>query len=85
MKLTYKDITTWNPDRGYNYNFSIKKINHTKFNDDDVCLIEYYLSDNKNIFADQFNIEYMGFLTGRVNCSQKQLIDYLNEYFIIKK
>lgn len=80
MILNIKDITTWNGTRRNSFTFSIQKINESEFNDDDSALMEYYLTDDKHIYADQFNIEYMGFLTGEVDCTQQELIDFLNEY-----
>ena len=81
MILTIDNITTWNGTRRNTYTFSIDAINESNFNEDEVLLMEYYLSDEKQIFADQLNIEYMGYLTGEVNCTKQELIDYLNEYF----
>lgn len=36
--------------------------------------------EKNDITTDQFNIEYMGFLTGEVDCTQQELINFLNEY-----
>ena len=83
MFLTIDDITTWNGTRRNSFTFSIEAIKEPEFEDKDVYLIESFLTDEKCIFADQFNIEYMSYLTGEVNCSKQKLIDYLNEYFNI--
>lgn len=78
--MKVKEITTWNTDRRGNNHFSIRELNETNFSDDKACVLEYFLCDEKHVFADMFNIEYMGILTGSVNCSKEDLIKHINEW-----
>lgn len=84
-KLTVEDITTWNGDRiGYNI-FSISTVNKKVIKDKNVGLLEDYCND-KGLFSDMFNIEYMGYLTGRIKgkvleSTKENLITLINDYF----
>lgn len=78
MKVS--EVNNWNAHRISGYNFSIESLNESNFDDDKACLLEYFIEDNHQIFADEFNVEYMGFLIGRVNCTKEKLIDIINEF-----
>ncbi len=77
------DITTWNGIHNRSgYTFSIEKINEKRFSEEDVQNLESFINDEPNEnFADQFNLEYMTFLTGTFNGTQEELIHHINQFF----
>lgn len=79
--ITINDITTWNWVKGSNndFSFSVAKITEVIMPDEEVINLENYISE-KRFFADMFNTEYMGFLTGVVSCSKEKLVQFINEF-----
>ena len=67
MIINKKDLTTVNGSRWNDYtSFGIPELHESVFNDSDAHLLENYLNDEIGIQSDMFNVEYMGYLTGKV-------------------
>lgn len=81
--LIEKDIINWNLNRmGVSHSFSIEKICEKNFSEEDAHNLESYINDMSYGFtADEFNIEYMGHLTGSFSGNKLQLIEVLNNHF----
>lgn len=81
MEITIDDITIWNGDRFNNskHSFSIEKITEKVLSEHKIGELEFFFEDN-GINVDQFNIEYMGILTGIIYGSKVQLIDTINKF-----
>ena len=80
--LKIEDISTWNVNRWGSIDFSISKINSRVISNLKVVNLEDFIKDN-GFFSDMFNIEYLGYLTGRVkgNMTKEKLITLINKYF----
>lgn len=81
MKLTIDDITIWNGDRfhPFKHTFSIEKITEKVLNENKMGELEVFFEEN-GVQVDQFNIEYMGILTGIIYGSRVQLIEIINKF-----
>lgn len=83
FKLNVDDITIWNGCR-WNINkhtFTIEKLTE-KIIDEDMLGILIVFFESKGIEIDQFNVEYMGCLTGIIYGSKNELVDTINEFII---
>lgn len=82
MDFTIENIDCWNGVRNRlnTYSFSIPVISELFYTEEFACSLEYFINDEKHIFSDQFNIEYMGYLTGHTKCTKEELINYINEF-----
>lgn len=80
--ISINDITTWNWEKGSHktFNFSISKITEDIMSDEEAVKLETFIYEKK-IFADMFNIEYMGYLIGQVDCSKEELVTAINDFF----
>ncbi len=63
------------------FNFGLQCLSEQNgFNDDLAIKLESYLDDNK-IYSDQFNVEYMGYLTGFVKVDDiNKIIPLINSF-----
>lgn len=80
--LTEDDLSIFNIDKNGWSAFGIECLTHVIFNDANAYNLESYLNDN-DIFADIFNVEYMGFLTGKIKIKTSEIntiIPFINEF-----
>lgn len=79
-KYSIDDITTWiGKHNRSGYNFSIEKFSEKLFSEEDAKNLETFINDEPNDnFADQFNLEYMSFLTGEFKGTKEELIILIN-------
>lgn len=81
-KYSTENITTWNGIHNrFGYTFSVEKFNEKLFSEDDAQNLETFINDEPNDnFADQFNLEYMSYLTGIFQGTKEELIDHINKF-----
>jgi hypothetical protein len=80
--LTEDDLYMVNGLRNGRTSFGIRTLSEDIFNDDLAQKLEYFFEE-KQVFADLFNVEYMGFLTGQVrldNSKIESIIPMINEF-----
>lgn len=81
--LTEDDLSMVNGLRNGSTSFGIRNLSEDIFNDDLAQNLESFFEE-KQILADKFNVEYMGFLTGQVrldNSKIESIIPIINEFF----
>lgn len=80
-KIELSDILNFNYSYRSGYkSFSIPCVTESIVPDDHVLNIQRFIED-EGFRVDEFNTEYMGFLTGMIDATDQQLIDLLNKYF----
>jgi hypothetical protein len=80
--LTKNDLSLVNELRNGRTSFAIQILSEDIFNDDLAQNLESFFGE-KQIFADLFNVEYMGFLTGQVRLDDSKtesIIPIINEF-----
>ena len=80
ITITKDDFFMVNVMRNGITSFAIRILDEKIFNDDMAENLESFIND-KGIFADIFNVEYMGFLTGQVKIDNiEDILPFVNEF-----
>lgn len=80
--LTKNDLSLVNGLRTGKTSFAIQSLGEDIFDDDLAQKLESFFEE-KQIYADMFNVEYMGFLTGQVGIETAEIesvIPIINEF-----
>lgn len=80
--LTKDDLSLVNGLRTGKTSFAIQSLSEDIFDDDLAQNLESFFGE-KQIYADMFNVEYMGFLTGQVGIETAEIekvIPIINEF-----